>query len=130
MVKKVLVLSLLAVFSLPLQAASWNEVCPQVEVVSPFDYKRIWTDDREWVKKPIDRNKPILMSCGNWKVMEREMVCYYGGYKVTYDYSIKKDIPEGASCQRSGQCQFKCISRTVPQKMAPKMRTPMHTVPR
>ncbi len=107
-----------------LQAASWTETCPQVEVESPFVYKRIWTTDDAWVRKPIAANQPILMSCGNWKVMESDMVCYFGGYKTTYDYSIKKAIPDGANCERSGQCQFKCTSQTLPQKAAPKLKAP------
>jgi hypothetical protein len=130
MSKNIYILILMLALPVPLQAASWMETCPQVEVESPFQYKRIWTTDNEWVKKPISANQPILMSCGNWKVMGQEMVCYYGGYKTTYDYSVKKNIPDGANCQRSGQCQFKCTSQTMPQKLAPKLKAPMQVVPR
>lgn len=113
-----------------LRAASWTENCPQMEVESPFVYKRIWSPDDAWVRKPIAGNKPILMSCGNWKVMGSEMVCYFGGYKTTYDYAVSKPIPEGANCQRDSQCKFKCTSQTVPQKIAPKFKAPTKVMPR
>ena len=109
-----------------LQAASWTENCPQMEVESPFVYKRIWSPDDTWARKPMAANQPILMSCGNWKVMGRDMVCYFGGYKTTYDYAVSKPIPEGANCQRDGQCKFKCTSQAVPKKIAPKLKAPTH----
>ncbi len=122
---------LFAALMLPLgsQAASWTEDCPQMEIGSPFQYKRIWTPDDAWVKKPMAANQALLMSCGNWKVMGQEMVCYYGGYKVTYDYSVKKDIPAGVTCERGDQCQFKCSSSKAPQKFAPKINAPRQIVP-
>ena len=113
-----------------LQAATWSESCPQMEVKSPFQYNRIWTPDDAWVKKPMPSNQPILMSCGNWKVMGQEMICYFGGYKTTYDYSLKKDIPEGATCERSGQCQFECKSQTLPQKLVPNIKAPIKAIPK
>lgn len=113
-----------------LQAASWTESCPQMEVKSPFQYNRIWTTDDAWVKKPMAANQVNLMSCGNWKVMGQEMVCYFGGYKTTYDYSVKKDIPEGASCQRSSECQFTCTSQNSIKNIAPTIKAPARVIPR
>lgn len=121
---------LLLVLPLSLQANTWTEKCPQMEVASPYSYKRIWSPDKDWVKKPTPSNQVILMSCGNWKVVGQEMVCYFGGYKTTYDYWVKKDIPQGASCQRSSQCQFKCSAKPTMQKYAPKLQAPMHQIPR
>ncbi len=123
------VLLVLLTLPLSLQAKTWTEKCPQMEVQSPFVYKRIWSPDKEWVRKPTPSNQVVLMSCGNWKVVGQEMVCYFGGYKTTYDYWVKKDIAEGASCKRSSQCQFKCTSQaTAPQAIKPKL--PMHAIPR
>lgn len=129
MPKLICVLFAILILPVSLQAASWTEDCPQMEVGSTFQYKRIWTPDDAWVKKPTQANQPLLMSCGNWKVMGQEMVCYYGGYKVTYDYWVKKDIPEGATCERGDQCQFKCTSTKAPQKAAPRIKTPRLVVP-
>ena len=123
---------LVALLWLPLatHAASWTESCPQMEVDSPFHYKRIWTPDDAWVKQPMPSNQVLLMSCGNWKVMGSNMVCYFGGYKTTYDYAVKKPVPDGATCQRAGQCQFKCSSQNVQQKMAPKLKVPSQMLQR
>lgn len=106
-------------------AATWTEECPAVEVSIPYEFKRIWTQDSGWSQKVYGgSNKPILMGCGNWKVMGREMACFYGAYRATYTYSIKKDIPDGATCERSGQCTFNCSAPTAPKKMAPETKVP------
>lgn len=104
-------------------AATWTEECPPVEVSIPFQFGRIWTQDSSWSQKVYGgSNKPILMSCGNWLVMGQELACFYGAYKATYIYSIKKDIPTGAKCERSGECAFKCSAPTPPKKMAPETK--------
>ena len=121
-----LTFTLLLLSPLSVQARSWTEKCPSMEVEKPFTYKRIWQPDNSWSKRPIPSNQPILKSCGNWKVFEqtREMACFYGGYKVTYDYAVKKPIPEGATCQRDTNCQFKCSDATVIRKNVPKYKLP------
>ncbi|GEM_PF-2278352 len=129
MAKRIYGLLALLILPLSLQAGTWTEDCPQMEVESPFQYKRIWSTDDAWVRKPLSANQPILMSCGNWKVMGQEMVCYFGGYKTTYDYAVRKAIPDGASCERSEQCQFQCTSQVAPQKMLPKLKAPRQVVP-
>lgn len=128
MSRVITIIMMLLVFPVSLQAASWTESCPQMEVKSPFQYNRIWSPDDTWVKKPMAANQVILMSCGNWKVMGQEMVCYFGGYKTTYDYSVKKDIPEGASCQRSDQCQFTCTSQQSLKNIAPRIKAPVQHI--
>lgn len=128
---RIYVLVALGMLPLGIQAKTWTEECPQMEISrSPFEYGRIWSADKEWAKKPVPTNQVILMSCGNWKVMGREMVCYFGGYQTTYDYWVKKDIPEGVTCERSEQCQFKCTSATESQQQqSPRIRTPRKVIP-
>lgn len=118
-------LVLLTLLPADVLAATWTEECPPVEVSIPYGFNRIWTDDSGWSPKVYGgSNKAILMSCGNWKVMGREMACFYGAYKTTYTYSIKKDIPDRATCQRSSPCAFECTAPTAPKAIAPKTKVP------
>jgi hypothetical protein len=130
MSRNIYIIMMLLVLPVSLQAASWTEPCPQMEVKSPFQYNRIWSADDAWVGKPMAANQPILMSCGNWKVMGQEMVCYFGGYKTTYDHAVKKNIPEGVSCERGGQCEFTCTSQETLKNIAPKIKAPLQVIPR
>ena len=130
MSKRICLVFILSVFPASVFAATWTETCPQMEIEHPYKYKRLWAPvDSGWGRRSMDANQPILMSCGNWKVMGQEMVCYYGGYKVTYDYAVQKSIPEGANCERSDQCQFKCTSTKMPEKVVPKLKAPRRFVP-
>ncbi|RJX30656.1 MAG: hypothetical protein C4516_07745 [Oxalobacter sp.] len=118
MIKRFLLATIFAIFSLSLAgtatAASntWTEECPWFYYRDQLSHALL-SKNEGWTEKH-DNNLQRLY-CGNARVFTNtnEMACMYGGvHKGGYPYRFTKPIPEGVTCERTGECEFTCTKAT------------------